>query len=318
MWRLKLSKIIWGDLVSVVIPAYNHQLYIKEALDSVYNQTYKNIELIFLDDCSKDKTLELAQQWALEKKAKKRFARVIIEKNSANLGAYDTINKGLSLAHGNALTILNSDDMYSLNRIDELMRAAEKNQADWLLSGIRVIDDVNERVFSEFAIDIEESVDHASNYPAVSFAFLRKNIAATTGNLFFSRELYDKVGKFQNLKYCHDWDFALQACLISEPTIVNQALYNYRIHNTNSFADLKLEQHLDPQKVYWRYFSACRAGKCRNPDAPWISNWPGFFEKWVEDDPTLKWVFNLVGHDTVKFDLLSNSIAHSLKPRKIG
>jgi len=66
-----LSKLIYGDLVSVVIPAYNHQQYIEDALNSVYEQSYQNIELIVLDDFSKDKTLEVTQKWANKKEAEK-------------------------------------------------------------------------------------------------------------------------------------------------------------------------------------------------------------------------------------------------------
>jgi glycosyltransferase involved in cell wall biosynthesis len=308
-----LSKLIFGDLVSVVIPAYNHQQYIVEALNSVYDQSYQNIELILLDDCSKDSTLKVAQQWADEKKASERFTRVIIEKNAANLGAHNTINRGLSLAKGNALTILNSDDVYAKNRVETLMQAAEANQVDWLFSGIRVIGETGQRIFSELAIEIEAFVDYASCFPAVSFALLKKNIAATTGNLFFSRPLYNKVGEFRNLRYCHDWDFALQACLISEPIFINQPLYDYRIHGTNSFSALKVEQYLESQIVYRNYFTACRAGNFKNANAPWTTNYPIFFDKWVEDDEVLSGAFFLVGHDSPKYDRIAQSIYHSLK-----
>lgn len=309
-----MSNIFFGDLVSVVIPAYNHQRYIKEALDSVYNQTYQHIELILLDDCSKDKTLEYAQQWALERKANKRFVRVIIEKNTTNLGAHNTINKGLSLAQGNALTILNSDDEYSCSRIETLMQTAEETKADWLFTGIRVVNEAGRRIFSELAIEIEAGVDYAATHPTISFALLKKNIAATTGNLFFTHELYGKIGQFRNLRYCHDWDFALQACLISEPVLVASPLYDYRVHSSNSFSSLKVEQYLETQMVYWHYFAACRAGNCENPNAPWSSNWPGLFEKWVAEDEVLKGAFYLVGYDVPKYDRLAQSINFNIKP----
>ena len=63
----------YGDLVSVVVPAYNHELFIVEALDSVYRQTYPNIELIFIDDQSKDESLMVATEWAGNVDVRKRF-----------------------------------------------------------------------------------------------------------------------------------------------------------------------------------------------------------------------------------------------------
>jgi glycosyltransferase involved in cell wall biosynthesis len=309
---LKLSKLAFGDLVSVVIPAYNHASFIRAALDSVYVQTYPNIELILLDDCSKDRTLGIAKEWAAEKKASERFVRVIIEANQGNLGAHDTINKGLALAQGNALTVLNSDDLYVPTRLEILLQQAEKHQADWLFSGIRVVDEKGARVYSEFAIGIETSIDFAANFPAVGFALLKKNIAVTTGNLFFSRDLYEKVGPFKKLKYCHDWDFALQACLYSEPLLVEDSLYLYRIHGANSFASLHIEQHLESQIVYRNYFTKCQTSKCINFNAPSSLNWPMFFDSWIAADPVLSWGFDLVVGNAVKYDRLAQAINHSI------
>lgn len=300
-----MSKLFFGDLVSVVIPAYNHASFIREALDSVYAQTYRNIELILLDDCSKDRTLEIAKEWAEEKKANQRFVRVIIEANQVNLGAHNTINRGLALAQGNALTILNSDDLYVPTRLEILIQQAEMHQADWLFTGIRVVDDKGARVYSELAIGIEASIDFAANFPAVGFALLKKNIAVTTGNLFFSRELYDKVGPFKNLKYCHDWDFALQACLFSDPLLVEEPLYQYRIHGANSFAALRVEQYLESQIVYKNYFSKCQKSMCINLNAPSSLNWPMLFDKWIAADSVISWVFYLVGSEVVRYDRMT-------------
>lgn len=297
-----MSKLLFGDLVSVVIPAYNHASFIREALDSVYAQTYRNIELILLDDCSKDRTLEIAKEWAEEKKANERFVRVIIEANQVNLGAHNTINRGLALAHGNALTILNSDDLYVPTRLEILLQQAEKHHADWLFTGIRVVDDKGARVYSELAIGIEASIDFAANFPAVGFALLKKNIAVTTGNLFFSRELYENVGPFKNLKYCHDWDFAMQACLFSDPLLVEEPLYHYRIHGGNSFAALRVEQYLESQIVYKNYFSKCQTSVCINNNAPSSLNWPLFFDKWIAADQVLSGAYYLVGPGAVRYD----------------
>lgn len=308
-----MSKLAYSDLVSVIIPAYNHQRYIKEALDSVYQQTYRAIELIVIDDCSKDKTLEIAKKWALDSNVNERFVRVIIEQNVVNLGAHNTINKGIALAQGKALTILNSDDQYTFNRIETLMHFAEQSQARWLFSGIRVINDIGRRISSDLAIEIESAIDSITSYPAVSFALLKKNIVATTGNLLFERELYATVGSFRNLRYCHDWDFALQACLISEPTVVNMPLYVYRVHSTNSFAALKTEQYLETQMVYWHYFAACRAGNCKNPQAPWSTNWSGLFDRWISEDDVLSGAFYLVGCDLPKYDHIAKVINDSIK-----
>ncbi len=316
-----MAKLNSEILVSVVIPTYNHEYYIEQALNSVYEQTYPAIELIILDDCSQDYTLQRVQQWANHRQAQQRFARLIIDRNVRNVGAYQTINRGLGLAQGKWLTILNSDDYYAVNRIEVLLQQASQHQADWLFSKVNVINGFDKALFSELAIELEASFDYAYLYPTISFALLRKNIAITTGNLFFSRELYQKfmikavsplLAPFRNLRYCHDWDFALQACLISEPIFVEMSLYYYRVHTNNAFSKLKLEQYLETQIVYWHYFSACRSGYCQNILAPSVDNWPDFFQQWANDDNVLQGALFLVGHHPIKYDRLAQSINHAI------
>ncbi len=310
-----------NDLVSVIIPAYNHQHYIELALDSIYKQTYEKIELIVLDDCSQDQTLRTVQQWVNNYQARNRFVRLIIERNLRNYGAYQTINRGLQLAQGQWLTILNSDDYYAHHRIEILLQHAKEYQADWLFSAVKVIDEIGQASHSELAIELEACVDYASLYPNVSFALLKKNIAITTGNLFFSRKLYQQLLKsatnllltpFRNLRYCHDWDFALQACLIAEPMLVETPLYYYRIHHHNSFAKLKVEQYLETQMVYWHYFTACNAGYNQNIYAPNFQNWPEFFDQWSKQDDVLAGALFLTGQYPIKYDRLAQSINYAI------
>lgn len=68
----------------------------------------------------------------------------------------------------------------------------------------------------------------------MGFQLLQDNITVSTGNLFFSRSIYEKVGSFKDLKLAHDYDFALRALLISEPIYIHEKLYYYRLHGTNT------------------------------------------------------------------------------------
>ena len=94
-----------GPLVSVLMTAYNREKYIEEAIGSVLASTYTYFELIIVDDCSKDKTVEIA------KKYERMDERVKVYINETNLGDYPNRNKAASYASGEYLKYVDSDDL---------------------------------------------------------------------------------------------------------------------------------------------------------------------------------------------------------------
>ena len=99
-----------NPLVSVIIPLYNTEKYIEKAIDSVINQTYKNWQLIVIDDCSTDSSLDIA----LDIRKRNNFSnkKMIIKKMKKNMGTYVALNVGLKLAKGKYFCVLGSDDIY--------------------------------------------------------------------------------------------------------------------------------------------------------------------------------------------------------------
>lgn len=119
-------------LVSIIIASYNHEKYIKEAVDSVLNQTYKNIELIVEDDCSTDGTLKIL------KSIKDDRLKVIDGKK--NKGAVKTFNHLLSMCHGEYIGILGSDDVWYEDKIEKQVKCLEEKKVDAVFSMMDVID----------------------------------------------------------------------------------------------------------------------------------------------------------------------------------
>lgn len=301
-------------LVSVIVPSFNHEKFILEALESIYKQSYRNIELIIIDDFSTDSTYAVARSWLEQKHIQARFTRIVIKANATRLGAHASINKGLSLAQGVWLTILNSDDRYSDSRIQILVESGENTGAELIFTGVKVIDEEGNR-FSEspLAAEIESAIETRFFFPTLSFAFLKRNIAISTGNLFFARDVLSKIGEFRPFRYCHDWDFVLRVCLHSEPHAVIDPLYEYRIHSTNSFGELKFEQFLEPLVIYFSYFKNIAARNFTNPCAPTENNWPELFTSIIIDDPSLKVAYQLVAQETVHFNQMGQMIRNYLK-----
>lgn len=97
-------------LVSVIMAAYNHEKYISDAINSVLNQTYENIEIIVEDDCSTDSTAE-----KIKKIKDKRLKKIYSKKNK---GAVATMNHLVSLCNGDYIAILGSDDVWYPNKIE--------------------------------------------------------------------------------------------------------------------------------------------------------------------------------------------------------
>ena len=118
-----------NTLVSVLVPAYNHENYVQEAIHSVIEQTYENIELIVVDDGSKDNTWQKIQE--MKEECEKRFSRVHFE-TKQNEGTCATLNRLMSLANGEYIAILASDDLYKPQLIEKELQFLSQNP-DYIL-----------------------------------------------------------------------------------------------------------------------------------------------------------------------------------------
>src|SRR5258708_16190742 len=107
-------------IVSVLMTAYNREKYIAEAIESVMASTYVNFELIILDDCSKDKTVEIARKYETRDK------RIRVYVNEENLGDYPNRNQAASYANGKYLKYLDSDDIIYYFGLDVMVNSMEK------------------------------------------------------------------------------------------------------------------------------------------------------------------------------------------------
>lgn len=106
----------YNPLVSVIIPNYNHAPFLKERIDSVLNQTYRNFEVILLDDCSTDNSREIIESYRGQEKISH------IEYNAANSGStFKQWEKGINFAKGEWIWIAESDDVADINFINELI-----------------------------------------------------------------------------------------------------------------------------------------------------------------------------------------------------
>ena len=120
-WNKNMKK------VSIIIPMHNSSGHIDQCIDSVLNQTYKNIEVIVVDDKSSDNSIELVEQ--------KKDSRIKLIKLSENLGAAKARNTGIDAATGEYICFLDSDDYWKLDKLEKQVNFIEKNNYTFIYGG---------------------------------------------------------------------------------------------------------------------------------------------------------------------------------------
>ncbi len=219
--------------ISVIIPAYNHEKYIRAAVYSVLSQTFTDFELIIIDDGSKDNTGNIIQNIEDIR---------ITYLHQKNQGAHNTINRGIKLSGGKYISILNSDDVYDKNRLEICFDTLEKdNSKQAVFSYVEHIDSrglfirhvngvSNNRIVKNSEISFREK-------GSLILELLAGNFLISTSNLFCRKEVFEKTGYFTNLKYTHDYDFFLRLCHHFDVKLIEKYLLKYRIHSSNTFKE---------------------------------------------------------------------------------
>ena len=243
--------------VSVVIPSYNHARFIGEAIDSVLAQTMPSLELIVIDDGSRDDSVNVATAKAAEDDR----VRVIRQENA---GSHAAINRGLRKARGEWLAILNSDDVWEPERLEQMLRHAEQRDAQFLFSDVSLIDAGGQSITDpghwwNFSVQrLRERV----RTEGVETGLLYGNLTVSTSNFLFRRELLTSVGRFRRFRYNLDWDYALR-CLDTEGVrvdFVDTPLMRYRLHGDNAILSgmpgAAVEAQLITRQVYRRRLHA--------------------------------------------------------------
>lgn len=127
----------YTPLVSVILPCYNAEKYLNEAIDSILTQTYTNLEVIVIDDGSSDNTLSILKQYARQDK------RVKLIENDKNLGLIETLNKGITIANGDLIARMDADDVSYSTRFQKQVACFKNNSTIDLVSTAREYIDLN-------------------------------------------------------------------------------------------------------------------------------------------------------------------------------
>jgi glycosyltransferase involved in cell wall biosynthesis len=213
--------------VSVVVPAYNHARYVERAIASALAQTWRDLEIVVVDDGSSDATADVAARTLAAGARPHRIVR------RANRGAPRTLNEGAALATGEYVQFLNSDDWLEPTRVERMVDEVAGVGAGWGYSAVSLVDGDGAPVDvmkHRRAFDLMLAQSAIGFRLSVGFSLVPGNTAVSTGNLFVARAFLDRIGGFREFRWNHDWDFALRATWLEEPVFVDAPLYAYRLH----------------------------------------------------------------------------------------
>jgi glycosyltransferase involved in cell wall biosynthesis/prefoldin subunit 5 len=218
-------------LVSVVIPAYNHAHFVREAVRSVLTQTMADLELIVVDDGSTDETAKVVRD-AFSGDPR---ARLLCQ---VNAGSHAAIRTGLSASRAPWLAILNSDDRWAERRLQQLL-AAMIDGGKWGFTGVRLINETGEVVQDPRHWWHRTQRDFRSVVRRVGplRGLLYGNYTVSTSNFFFHRDVLNAVGMPKPLKMVPDWEWALRMAHTAPDGLrymADDELLDYRLHGRNT------------------------------------------------------------------------------------
>lgn len=223
-----------NDLVSVIALCYNHEKYLLETLDSIKNQTHKNIQLIIMDDCSSDNSVQKIQEWIKQNASNATFIP-----HTKNQGICKTLNEALRHCRGKYLQVISCDDLLMPYKIKEQVAHLQKTDENVAM------------VFSDVHIMSPEKPNFLENETLFQISkfnpnVLKKNFFSTfiDGNYvqplscLYKKSVFEHIGYYdENLIY-EDWDMFLRIFKHYDILWQDRVTAVYRRH-TQSFMTTK-------------------------------------------------------------------------------
>ncbi len=208
-----------SPLLTIAVAVYNTGRYLRECMDSVVNQTYQNLEIICVNDCSTDNSLEILEEYAVKDK------RIKIITNEKNLGLGVVRNVGMDAAHGEYILFIDSDDWLNLTACEKLISKAKENDSDVVFySAYRV--DGNKKSVMKKCCDVSYPLNLEDRETLIRPG---AEIWSRLLNLGFMKE---KGIRFPTFHFIEDQKPHWMVCLLAEKVaFVTECLYYYRIHN---------------------------------------------------------------------------------------
>lgn len=203
--------------ISIVIPNLNSGKYLEKCLDSIFNQNYKNFEVIIVDGYSTDESKKTVDRYINNGKTVVSYRRP--------QGQSDAINAGLEMATGDIVTYICADDTYEPKCFNRVAKKFTKSSAMWIYGKGKIIDDKN-RDTRGFITNSKLLLQLNYNYN-----ILRCVDYIVQPTVFIRKEFFKQIGGFNTtLRYVMDYEWWLRAGKVCKPKFINNHLANWRAH----------------------------------------------------------------------------------------
>lgn len=207
-------------LISIVTVCYNSAETVAKTIESVLGQTYPEIEYIIVDGASKDNTVQIARSYEEAFQQKGYAYRIISEKDN---GIYDAMNKGIRMANGQIIGLINSDDWYEAHAVQTVAETYEKTPFDMFYADLNLIKDNGTVIVKRSRMDKIISSRHW-NHPTT----------------FITKQTYDEVGLYRCETIYDDFDLVMRIRRAGKKIVIrNEILANFRTGGVSNQKSLK-------------------------------------------------------------------------------
>lgn len=223
-----------NPLVSVIVITYNSENYILDALESIKNQTYRNIELIISDDCSTDSTVTIVEKWLLKNGSFFKSTKLVT--STKNTGIAANCNRGLINSNGEWIKFLAGDDSLENDYIDLLIKYAKENQEIKVIHGPVYAFNFSftPKNFIGILFPDSKKFIRPSINSIEQFKILLKKCVVFSPSVFIHRSVFDKIGFFDEEMPVEDWPMWLMISKAGYKFFYYDVpLVKYRIHSNS-------------------------------------------------------------------------------------
>jgi tetratricopeptide (TPR) repeat protein len=250
--------------VSVVLHVYNQARFVARAIASVAAQSYRDIELVVIDDGSTDGTSAVITEQLSKLQFPVQFASV------THRGAAHAANEGASRATGRYLAFLAGDEWFAPVRIERMVAAIARAEPLWGYSLVAETVDVGGAADDHQRA--QDGLTRAGGWPVGeprSFTLLKHDISVANDNLFVHRDLFRDLGGFRDVLPHRGWDFCARAAEVAEPVFVGHWLYHRsRMSGTGARVDMQSAQATERRAKALLVDALTREAPVRNEFCP--------------------------------------------------